>query len=911
MARVTVRLLAFLSFCALAPAGPLAAQTTFAELRGTVVDEQGAAVPGATVTATHVETGQVRTTVTSETGSYLMPALPVGLYIVRAELPGFTSVVREGLRLAVGESAAVHFTMKVAALEETITVAGAAPLLDTKSSGIAGRIEPKQVENLPLNGRDWLGLVALVPGARGNPGSIQAGAAGSDMAKYNVDGIDISNQCCGGANQGYSQENVAEFVVLTNRFDAEHGRVGGAVINAVTKSGTNQIRATGFGYFRNKRFGNAKNFFTDTLDPLDHRQMGLNGGGPLVRDRAFYFGSFEYQKQLLTARPNTGIPEFDVSVPNDITRKYVTARLDTALGNHRLFVRGSIYNWEQLNVGVQGSTAVSGGYSRPSKNQDLSVGETWVITPRLVNEIRAGFSHIDNQLISNSALPRHQFPSMTFGSPTNSPQYWEEMNIQVNQSLTYFVPSWFGEHSMKMGVQIFRPRFWGAFPSAEPWAASYVFNRDPADFNDPRTYPRPTRYSVVLGDPSYLVTNWTYGGFFQDNWTINRRLTLNLGLRYDLETGTTNRDHPNPLQPDGRSLDADNVSPRLGFAYDVRGDGRTVVRGGWGRYYDKVMLNITSNEQRVVLGRYLTAVVTNPPYENPLGGLTFDDFKSRGIPAAFIVLTKDFRTPVNDQVSVGVARQLGDRYAVQADFVHADGRDEPLNYVMNFFQDPATGLPLNPAVHGRPYPQYTNITWNTSLGKSRYDGLQLGVNGRGARYSFQASYTLSVTKDNHNSNRGGSTPTNPFDLDKEYTYSGSDQRHRFVLNGLVTLPYDIQVAGIFFAGSPRTIDVGTTLDPFGLGYTSRWLDASGRILPRNSERTDSDYKLDLRLARTFAVGRVRVQGIAEVFNVFNRENHDRSTYGTNYFGRTYLQPSTSTNLFYQPRQIQLGFRVSY
>lgn len=887
------------------------AQTTQAELRGSVVDEQGAAVPGATITATHVETGVTRTTVSSETGTFLMPALPVGTYAIKVELAGFSTVIQENIRLAVGESANISFTLRVATVAETITVAGQAPLIDTKKSDVSGRIEPRQVENLPLNGRDWLSLVALVPGARGNPGAIQAGSSGSDMAKYNVDGVDITNQCCGGSNQGYSQENVAEFQVLTNRFDAEFGRVGGAVINAVTKSGTNQLHATGFGYFRNDKFGDAPNFFTKKTMPLDQRQMGANGGGPVVKDRAFFFASFEYQKQLITARPNTKIPAFDVDVPNDVKRKYFTGRVDMQLSNdHRLFVRTSVYNWEQVNVGVGGQTVLSGGYSRPSKNQDSSLGETWVISPRLVNEVRVGFSHINNQLLSNSTLPLHSFPSVTLGSPTNSPQYWQEMNIQVNESLSYFVPNWHGEHSMKMGIQFFRPKFWGAFPSAAPWGAQYSFNKDPTDFNDPSTYPRPTRYQVVLGDPSYTVLNWTYGPFFQDNWTINRKLTLNLGARYDLETGTTNKDNPNPLQPDGRSLDKDNISPRIGFAYDVQGDGRTVIRGGYGRYYDKVMLNITSNEQRLVLGRYLNALVVNPNYNDPLGGQTFEDFKNKKIPATFIVLTKDFKTPVNDQVSIGFAQQVREGYAVQADFIHSKGKDEPLNVVMNYFEDPNTHLPLNPAIYGRPYPQYTNITWYSPLGKSRYDGFQVGMNGRGKRYSFQVSYTLSVTKDNHDGNRG-STPTNPFSIDQEYTYSSADQRHRFVANGLVTLPYDVQLAAILFAGSPRTINVNTNLDPFGLGYTSRWLDATGRILPRNSQRTDSDLKVDLRVAKTVKAGRVSLQGIVEVFNVFNIENHDRGTYSRNYFSTTYLQPSSSTDLFYQPRQVQLGFRITY
>jgi hypothetical protein len=176
--------------------------------------------------------------------------------------------------------------------------------------------------------------------------------------------------------------------------------------------------------------------------------------------------------------------------------------------------------------------------------------------------------------------------------------------------------------------------------------------------------------------------------------------------------------------------------------------------------------------------------------------------------------------------------------------------------------------------------------------------------------SLQGSYTLSVAKDDHNGNRF-STPTNPFDLADEWAYSQYDQRHRLAVNAVASLPWDVQVAAIYFAGSPRTINVGTNLDPFRLGYTGRWMDAAGTTLPRNSERTTSDYKLDLRLAKKLQMGKVALQGIVEVFNVFNTANNDRGTYGTNFFSTTYLQPSSSTSLFYQPRQVQLGFRVSY
>src|SRR5262245_35619527 len=379
------------------------AQVAQAELRGAVVDESGAVLPGVAITATHVETGTVRTTVTSTTGTYVMPALPIGVYKIGAELSGFGAITKEGIRLAVGDSATLNFTLKVATVAETITVQGESPLVDTKKSELSGRVDQKQVEGLPVNGRDWLGLVSLVPGARGNPGAIQAGSSGSDMAKYQVDGVDVTNQCCGGSNQGYSMENIEEFKVETNRYDAEYGRVNGAVINAVTKAGSNSFRGTGFGFFRQDHFfgpfHDGESFFTKQIAPFDQKQTGVNSGGPIVRNKAFYFASYEYQKLGATVRPNTGYAQYDVDLPADTTSHYTTVRADYQPNTaHRIFGRTSIYNRTQLNVGVGGTTTQSGGYSYPSKNHDFSLGDTWVISPRMVNEVRAGFSAINNRL---------------------------------------------------------------------------------------------------------------------------------------------------------------------------------------------------------------------------------------------------------------------------------------------------------------------------------------------------------------------------------------------------------------------------------------------------------------------------------------------------------------------------------
>ena len=905
--------LAVLVFAVLAGV-PAAAQTSQAEIRGTVVDQSGGGLPGVTVTATHVDTGALRTTVTSETGVFLMPALPVGVYRLQLELAGFTSVIRENFRLEVGQSAQLNFSMKLATVAETITVTGEAPLVESQKSELAGRITAGQVADLPLNGRNWLDLVALVPGARGNPGTVRAGFSGGDMAKYQVDGVDVSGTCCGGSNQGYSQENIQELEVITNRYDAEYGRAAGVVVNAVTKSGTNQFRGSAFTFIRDSDLGDAKNFFTNTVQPFQENQTGANLGGPIMHDRAFFFASYEYQNRAVTAIPKTGFAAYDVPASNDITRHYTTGRVDVTLsGTQRLFVRSSKYDWEQINVGVGERNAVSNGYSRPSKNTDLSVGYTWVATNKMVAEIRGGFSKIDNKLVSNSTLPLHTFPSIIIGSPTNSPQWWTEFNSQVNGSLSYFIPSWHGEHSLKAGVQFFQPDYDGAFPSDTPWGGSYTFSTDPRDPNDPSTYPAPSRYSIVLGDPSYHILNSTYGAFFKDDWVVSPKLTLNLGFRYDIELGTVNTDLQNPIEPGKKRGDYNNVAPRLGFAYDVRGDGRTVLRGGWGRNFDKVLLNISSNERRSLLFQFTSYSVLNPSYTNPLNGITFEQIKAQNIPRNITVIANDYKTPTQDQISLGIAQQIGSRASVQMDYIHSEGFNEPRARSINFFEDPVTHLPIHPR-NGRPYPAYNEITRYETTAGSEYDGFQFGFQSRGigpewARTDLQGTYTLSWTYSDHESNRFDGV-TNPFNLGDEWSFSASDQRHRFVANASTMLPYQVQLATIFFAGSKRPINTRTTLDPFGSG-TGRWLNAAGDVVARNSERTaKNDYKLDLRLSKSFNLtGRLRVQGIVEAFNILNIENM------TNYNGivtaSTYLQPASSTDVFYQPRQLQFAVRLQY
>jgi hypothetical protein len=839
-----------------------------------------------------------------------MPSMPLGTYKVTAELQGFATVVREGFRLSVGDTVTVNFTLKVAAVQESVTVSGASPLIDTKKSELTGHVDPDQVQQLPLNGRNWLDLVSMVPGARGNPGDIRAGSSGSDAARYQMDGLSVTGQGTGGETQSYSQEVVGEVQVLTNRYDAEYGRVTGAVVNAVTKAGSNTFHGADYYYLRDDKM-NATNWLTGTVTPLHQVQPGLTLGGPIVRDKAFFFGGYEYQKADITNRPTTGNSVLDINVDAPQTRHLGTIRIDDQINNqHRLFFRTNPFKEYRVAEGVGGRNTANSGDNYHAYNQDGVIGETWVVNDRLVNEARAGVFYFYKGLQELAPTVRLVFPSAIFGPASNNPQWWKEQIYQITESITLFEPTHHGEHRMKAGFQYQRSYYQGELPSRS--YGQFSFAKDPANFFDPSTYPAPTSYSVSQGDFHYNYLNPAYGAYFQDDWSVSRRMTLNLGLRYDVEPSVTNPGYEIPAVETGtRAVQYANFAPRFGFTYDLRGDGRSVLRGGIGRYYGNILLNIPMNEVRN-RNQQVQITVLNPSLTNPLQGLSFDQLLAR--PRNLVIMANDYQAPRQDQVSIGLAQEVNSRLALQLDYVHLNGAFLPMSNSINFFENTGLDVPINPTVAGRPFPQYVNITEYMSVGSAQYDALQVGVTGRrtaNGLLEFQGSYTLSSTKDSTDANRFG-TVNNPFNIGNEYAVAANDQRHRIVANTTAYLPYDINVSAIVFFGSPKPIAIATSLDPFGSG-AGRWLDAQGDVLAKNGARALYwDRKVDLRIVKNLRIwGKSNLQGMLDIFNVFNTANYDPTTYGAQFGTKTYLLPAYSSNLFYQPRMLQIGVRLTY
>ena len=947
-------------------ASAASAQVRQAEISGTITDQARAVLPGVTVSATHVGTQQTRTTVTDGTGSFLLTALPIGEYEIRAELSGFAPVVITGYRLSLGDSTRLDLTLQISGLEETITVATEIPLIDTKKSDLAGRIDQVQMEELPLSGRNWLNFATLAPGVKsdGAGGQPTAGVGDNRMSKVFVDGGSVQNLSTVAIDLEVSKEIVAEFEVITNRFDAVMGHAGTSVVNAVTKSGADRFSGSAFIYQRDDSL-NAEDFFTGRVEPYSNRQMGFTLGGPIVRGKTHFFGSYERQEEPNTKSSNTGIASLDAPVAADDVADLYFLRGDHSLTqNHRMSVRYNRFLRDQPLSDLGGTRPLSNSHNNIFETNRAGMTLNSVFGNRFVNTMSVTYLRSFRRFNRQSGVPdretygfagrgdnQHTFPAVTIGGVTNvgneRPWFWYFRNDS-----SYFFQAK-GAHSLKFGGEWNHQYISGIFAANSN--GTFVYDRNPANLAtccasgnqadwDKSQFPIPIRYSQALGDFFYDAPNDIISAFIQDDWSVNSRLTLNLGLRYDLEIGSLGHDQTG-LVTDPRSNDKNNFQPRVGFAWDLLGTGRTIVRGGGGLYYDQVFLNVTFNQRRSNTGRQVSVTTFNTNNDpnfafDPLSGRTFDDFIVAAGATNATRIGSDTEQPHVWTWSGGVAHQLTPVLAVSADYVYQRSDSMLRSVDANLFCCWPDGNPLpiragnfpelGGAVpgFGRPDPRFNAITEYTSYGKSRYHGLQLALNKRMSEgYQFGLSYLLSRNQDDHNG--AFSQPHNPFNLADEYADSLQDQRHRFVANWVVRLPWDFNFSGILFAASGRAIGVSSGgIDINGDGVTGgdrpicgqdprfnpgcSFLGIpNGQRVPKNALRSDPVYRTDLRVARRFTFGRVSFDPSIEVFNVFNRQNNNPGSYNNSLANARFGQPGRSALLPYLPRQAQVAVRMSF
>jgi hypothetical protein len=945
-----------------------------ATLTGTVTDSTGAVLPGVTVTAVNSATGNTFTGVTDERGIYRVP-VRVGAYQVTVELQGFTTITRTGLQLLVGQTANVDLQMSPSTVQETVTVTAEAPLLNVTTSSLGGNVDPQQVQELPVNGRNWMALALLAPGSRTsstNATTPLPDRNGGEAREFqlNMDGQQVSNEIGTGGQARYSQDAIAEFQFLSNRFDATQGRTAGVQVNAITKSGTNQFSGLFRGNFRNSRF-NAEEPVLKRVVPINNQQLSVVAGGPLVRDKVHYFGNFEYEREPRSSIWNTPYPVFNTELHGDNTKKLGGARIDYQISSQtRLMGKGAWGRlYEPFGLGVANNSPAATNTNEEHNNE--GIGQlTQVLSNRAVNEVRVGYAFFNlanGNLTSwsnhwqkangiNTGSPRISFTGFNVTGNANHPRHQDQTVWTFRDDFTFSYDAR-GRHDLRTGAEVLRRHQiqancrncmgiidarGGPLPTAAQFAAWFPdpFNAD--TWNFAAISPLVRTYTIGIGDFNVLLDSQKVGMWAQDDWRISNRLTLNLGLRYDLSlNGFANDVEVRPWQQAGLPEDFNNIQPRVGFAYQL--NDRTVVRGGTGLYYGDTIgadFSFATGNAQISQVEYTNDGRANfaldptngqglPTYEqaltrfcdSPTQAANFAAWQARGYTGAAPCLTRalqEFRGPFDVihvpktwQTSIGIQRQFGDTMAVEADYVYSRGRDEKdVIDNVNLTFNPATGVNYPAADRARRVnPEWGNASMSVHTGRTAYHALLTQLRKRFSdRWQASATYTLAGLWNAESRPFTGLVEV-PFetqpDLGGEWGLSQDDQRHRFVFNGIWQVGYGFQLSGLhyFGAGNRLATNYGGDLRQFGGG--SGRLRPDGTIVPRNAEIGPVQNRTELRVQQRVPLpGEMSLDAIAEVFNLFNRTNYTLGTQESQ--PANYLKPTAGQN-----RTMQFGFRLAF
>lgn len=940
---------------------PIAASAQEVTLAGSISDSTGAVLPGTTVTALHVASGNAFISVSEGDGSYRVGSMRPGLYKVTAELSGFSSVVRENLELLVGQRATVNFTLNISSVNETITVTGASPLVDVVQSKLGGNVDSRQVSELPVNGRNWMDLTMLAPGSNTNAvGESPIATANASQAhagdfQLNLDGQQVSNMmaCARWGQPKFSRDAIGEFEFISSRFDATQGRSTGVQVNAVTKAGTNSFSGTLSGYFRDDSL-NADDFIAKRVLPYSNQQVSGTFGGPLRQDRNHFFGYYEGEREPQSYFFNSVYPRFNISDLTGIrTETKAGGRSDNQLNQStRLMTRVNTWRFWQPYTDSANGGSTGGNTLHPSRASSKRLASnTWYANltktfgGRIVNEIKPGYNYITSQDEQVVQSPQVLLLGYTIGQETFKPLFLTNQNFSLRDDLTVIA----GKHEMKAGGEWFRhvnTLFW---PSNKFGSLDALGGPVPASieslfpvWNDPRTWnlaalsPIARTWTQSVSSNDYTIERPRHDVAFwlQDNWRVSNRLTLNLGLRWDGAFNQIGEDINFPPFRTPQPHELDNIAPRTGFAYSL-GE-KTVLRGGWGVYYVGYT-DQPAHHSRIDLVTIAPTVLNDGRADfasNPFNGqtLTFDRALQlagrRSITGTVASPTLD--TSYTYQSSFGVQRQLGESMSLQVDYIYSQNRHELQVRNINLVFDPATGRNY-PFSTSRVYNDWQFVNMRFSDGSSNSSSLQTALTRRMSNnFQLSATYTLGTT-DYRNTlplNAGCDYPmtaptatatptcTTPIKLAEGFPqdewYRAGAQKHRGVLSGIWQMPLGFQVSGLYFAGSGlnQSSVPGADVTLTGAAGNPGRIRRDGTIIPRNDINVPSLHRVDLRLQKRFRLGSFATfDGMLEVFNAFNHVNY--ATLTSNLASAAYRSPVRDANVAYAPRMVQLGFRMVF
>ncbi len=901
-----------------------AQSVTSATLSGVVQDPSGASAPNAEVTAKNLDRNQEWNVRSDSQGRYIFPRLPIGSYAVHVDHPNFARADRR-FTLTIGQALDMPVRLALPGSSTAIVVTSDVPVVEAARTQLGETILPREIDNLPLNGRNFLDLALLAPGvSRTNTGSVERFAETSAVpgtgisiagqrnlnTGFVVDGLSANDDAADLTGTFYSQEVIREFQVITSGGVAEFGRASGGVVNILTQSGTNQWHGRIYDFTRNQRF-DARNPLLASKDPLTQTQYGASLGGPLLRDRTFLFSNFE-QTRLHRAGAITITPANVTAVNSVLDRAgYDGARIGTGefpTGfeatnyfvklDHRVSAsqnfagRYSLYDLASTNArNVGGLGALSRGTGLENRDQTVALSHVYTVSPTEVNEAR--FQWTRSRLgapVNDPTGPAINISGVAnLGTATFSPT---ARNLGVYEFSEALAVSR-GSHFFKAGGDYLLNRVDIQFPGA--LQGVYTFS-SLANFQSGRY----VTFQQAFGAPGQFQSNPNLGFFLQDEWRARPGVTVNLGLRYDVQN------LPAPVQVDAR-----DVAPRIGIAW-APGDRKTVIRSSFGLYYDRVPLRATSNAFQRDGTKYRTAVLPFGDTAAPAFPGVLPAFPS-GLHASITTIDPKIRNSYSIQTALQVERQIGSATSLSVGYQHLRGTHILMSRNINVPSvSAADAARLGIANLGRPDPRFANVSQYQSSGDSYFDGMTVSLNRRQTSWaSFRLSYTLSKSIDDAG-NAFFSTPQNNFDLRDDRGLSLNDQRHRLSVSGVLQSPDKRLIRGfelscIFNSASAPPFNIQTGTDRNNDTNVNDRPEGVGR----NTGVAFPFASLDLRLARVFHVReRLTMEGLAEAFNILNHTNLQlpNGNFGP---GRTPAPGFRAATAAADPRQLQLGLRVSW
>lgn len=1039
MSRVSGVLIAIMAVLCMAPLAKICdAQVITGSILGTVTDASKAAIPGASITMKNLDTGETRTVTTDAGGRYRAPGLGLGRYEVRAELEGFQTKVRTGISLAVGQEAVVDFTLGLAKMTEAIVVSGEAPTVNTTESSVSYVVDEKKIRDLPLNGRDYAQLILMQPGvvqSRASVGSSDVGygvkisVAGSrpNQNLFTLDGTDYNDALNNtpASAQGYMTgvETIKEFQVLTNTMSAEYGRASGGVFNVVTKSGTNDFHGSVFEFHRDDRL-DSKNFFADEKPDFRRNQFGGSFGGPIARDRTFFFGSYEGLRERKDITSVATVP--DENARNGILPGVAPVTVNSLIQPYlALFPHANgplILDSKGQPTGVAVFTGVNArnstqnfGIVRVDQNfsdrdtafvrllmdksnidqpvfyptfpnivrNNKTVGtleERHMFSASILNEARVGINrskpledvnptdpHTELAFVPGKSMGSINVSGLTeIGTDRTNPKQFAANEFQVTDSVSFVG----ARNEIKTGFNYAHFSYDGFSESRSRGRLNF---RNLSDFLRGRV-----RTFEIAKPGSDFTRNYRQnliGTFLQDDFNVTPRLTINAGVRWEFVTDPTEANGKisnlrNPQTdktvtvggPLFKNSTKKNIAPRLGFVWNVTGDGRTALHGGYGVFYDQPLFSTWRNPIFRSLPYVDRATISNPtlPIDvSKVGTSGVSDTE------AFVY---DLHRVYTEHYNLNIQRDLGiANTTLLVGYFGSRGRNLLGQGDVNTAipQIASDGSEFFPAGSARRNPNFGTIRMIMQGFSSKYNGVHLGLQERRTRgFQFQLAYTYGKSEDNRSGSGGRQEYENgqartfdPYHINLDWGPSDFDVRHNAVLNASYDLPFgkgrlregwQVNMIGTYATGVPFSPVLAGDPDrdgstdnigrpnivagcnpnnvPGGRG-PDQWFNPACYTFPalgtrgnakRNSLRGPDLRLIDMALVKTTPIAAgYQAQLRFEVFNLLNRANFDlpsNTTDGETIFDETGNRLPDAGKIFNtitDGRSFQLALRILF